>query len=406
MPGLGGGGEPCVLCNKRCYPAESMYTSSGQLFHQGCFRCTKCRRPLAQSTYAQDATSKRLYCQTHYKQLAAEVGIDAVARGGVDATQTALVETEKVRAIAEEMELLKVGSSVWIAVDELDAAQRDTLPANEPFCSAVISASADDDTFTVRRNDGGKPLTVPQGACSLADDVTNATVVDNLMLLHLTEPNLVHNLRCRFDERMIYTWTGEYELLALNPYEQLQGLYADCHPYVQSADAGVTGTGGNGKTPPHVYAVAERVYLGAAVRNAAQSIVVSGDSGAGKTETNKYLLEYLRWRSSRGGDAAGQAHAETICSSIMVANRLLECFGNAATVANDNSSRFGKYLQLGMGQTGAIARGGFRCFMLERSRVVRQRKGERNFHCFAYLLHGGSCQPPSPRPGAPHPSVS
>ena len=116
---LGGGGEKCILCVKTCFPAESMYTSSGSLFHQGCFRCTQCRRPLTLSTYAEDAATKRLYCQPHYNQLAQAAGLEAVARGGVDGTKSALVEKCKNVEIAEEVERLKVGSNVWVSVDEL-----------------------------------------------------------------------------------------------------------------------------------------------------------------------------------------------------------------------------------------------------------------------------------------------
>ena len=151
--------------------------------------------------------------------------------------------------------------------------------------------------------------------------------------------------------------------------------------------------------PPHSYAVAERVYrtLLEASSGAAQSVVVSGESGAGKTETNKHLISYLRWRagggSGGGGGGGGRGGGgERISRVLGVANVLLEALGNAKTTNNNNSSRFGKYLELAFSSGTSSAGGGaafegarLKTFLLEKSRVVRQAGPERNYHVF-YLL--------------------
>ena len=116
---------------------------------------------------------------------------------------------------------------------------------------------------------------------------------------------------------------------------------------------------------PHAYSVAERMYAGA-VRAVPQAVVVSGESGAGKTETNKHLLAYLRWRSGGSGGAEQQAIVERVTAGITAANRVLEALGNAKTQHNDNSSRFGKYLEVYLRETGVMERASFRCFLLER----------------------------------------
>ena len=179
------------------------------------------------------------------------------------------------------------------------------------------------------------------------------------------------------------TWTGFHELLAINPYEMLPKLYA-------LPDGDRDRRARFDDSQPHTYSVAERAYVGA-IHGEPQAVVVSGESGSGKTETNKHMLAFLRWRSSGACNASEQAAAERISSGIEVANRVLETLGNAKTTHNDNSSRFGKYMEVYLRPSGAIGRAVFKCFLLERSRIVRQATGERNFHVF-YALLGGAPQ--------------
>jgi hypothetical protein len=292
-PKLGGGGEKCVLCKATAFPAEQMRTATNQIYHSSCFRCTRCRRPLTPSTYAEDAATKRLYCLPHYKQLASQAGLAAVASGGIDASAGVLVSAQRKVELQEEAELLSVGSNVWLDVEALDAAQRGAL--TEPFASAVVKEALDEasQSFKVQLDKGGKQLRAAAAAVSLADRGTD--VVDNLQLLHLTEANLLHNLRSRFEKKQIYTWTGSHELLAINPYEHIKTVYelgGRAEPF--------------GVDRPHAYAVAERVHAGA-VGGTAQAVVVSGESGAHAPvpplaeRRNRSRRDERRRRVGRGG---------------------------------------------------------------------------------------------------------
>ena len=132
--------------------------------------------------------------------------------------------------------------------------------------------------------------------------------------------------------------------------------------------------------------MAERIFKALSDKGtAAQSVVVSGESGAGKTETNKHVMSYLRWRA--GDKSAGQA--DRISQVIGQSNVLLEALGNAQTTNNTNSSRFGKYLELAFApSSNSICGAKFKTFLLEKSRVAHQAPSERNFHAFYLLLAG------------------
>lgn len=202
---LGGGGNPCMLCGKRCYPAEEIRTTTDSLYHQECFRCTTCNRKLTKASYVEDHATKRPYCQAHYKQLAAAAGLAAVAQGGVDASAGTLVVEKKKEEELEDAERLEMGSAVNVSVDDLPEAQQKTVlgggpaAASEPFVSGVITA-IDDGTFSVEVDKLW--ISAPADAVSLAD-VDGTSKVDNLQLLHLTEANLLQNLRLRFGEQKI-----------------------------------------------------------------------------------------------------------------------------------------------------------------------------------------------------------
>lgn len=288
LSSLGGGGEKCILCSKTVFPAERLRTTTDQVYHQSCFRCTKCKRPLQMSTYAEDAGTKRLYCLPHYKQLAAAAGLESIARGGVDSSAGALVESKKEEAAREEVEQLIVGAAVWLSLDEMEPAAakaaKELQMRDEPYVAAEVMSLSDEYADIKLVGSTGKTIKVERRVVSMADK--GGVKVDNLQLLQLTEPNLISNLRDRFEASLIYTWTGDHELLAINPYCAMPALYD--MPAEQFDDS-----------MPHAYAVAERVYRGAA-GGSPQAVVVSGESGAGKTETNKHMIAYLRHRTAAG----------------------------------------------------------------------------------------------------------
>ncbi|KDP26440.1 hypothetical protein JCGZ_17598 [Jatropha curcas] len=197
-------------------------------------------------------------------------------------------------------------------------------------------------------------------------------VDDMTKLAYLHEPGVLQNLRSRYDMNEIYTYTGNI-LIAVNPFRKLPHLY-DSHMMAQYKGAGF------GELSPHPFAVADAAYRLMINEGISQSILVSGESGAGKTESTKLLMRYLAYM---GGRAA--AEGRTVEQQVLESNPVLEAFGNAKTVRNNNSSRFGKFVEIQFDQRGRISGAAIRTYLLERSRVCQVSDPERNYHCF-YML--------------------
>lgn len=196
---------------------------------------------------------------------------------------------------------------------------------------------------------------------------------DLATLPELTEEKLLSTLHTRYLELRVYTYIGDI-LIAVNPLQAL--------PLYGSEVSDVYSSRPLRLLPPHIFAVADRAYNALQTKSASsprsQCIVISGDSGAGKTESTKLLLRHLV-RRSRGNNQLSQ--------QILQVNPLLEAFGNAETVMNQNSSRFGKYIQLRFSD-GSVRGAKINEYLLEKSRVSHQDPGERNFHVFYYMLFG------------------
>ncbi|KAA3486140.1 myosin-17 [Gossypium australe] len=191
-------------------------------------------------------------------------------------------------------------------------------------------------------------------------------------LSYLHEPGVLHNLAMRYELNEIYTYTGNI-LIAINPFQRLPHLY-DTHMMEQYKGAGF------GELSPHVFAVADVAYRAMINEGKSNSILVSGESGAGKTETTKMLMRYLAYLGGRSG-----VEGRTVEQQVLESNPVLEAFGNAKTVRNNNSSRFGKFVELQFDKNGRISGAAVRTYLLERSRVCQISNPERNYHCF-YLL--------------------
>ncbi|XVF29233.1 hypothetical protein REPUB_Repub15cG0103400 [Reevesia pubescens] len=198
-------------------------------------------------------------------------------------------------------------------------------------------------------------------------------VDDMTKLAYLHEPGVLQNLRCRYDFNEIYTYTGNI-LIAVNPFRKLPHLY-DVHMMEQYKGAAF------GELSPHPLAVADSAYRLMINEGISQSILVSGESGAGKTETTKMLMRYLAYMGGR----ANKAEERSVEQKVLESNPILEAFGNAKTVRNNNSSRFGKFVELQFDQRGRISGAAIRTYLLERSRVCQVSDPERNYHCF-YML--------------------
>lgn len=201
-------------------------------------------------------------------------------------------------------------------------------------------------------------------------------VQDFVLLENYTDDNaFVENLRKRFQENLIYTYIGPV-VVSVNPYKDLD-LYT---PEVVEEYQNVNFY----ELPPHIFAIADTAFHSMREERRDQCILISGESGAGKTEASKKLLQYL---------AAASHHApsvENVKDRLLLSNPILEAFGNAKTNRNDNSSRFGKYMDVEFDFLGAPVGGHILNYLLEKSRVVHQNQGERNFHIFYQLLSGAS----------------
>ncbi|KAM0914352.1 hypothetical protein ACQ4PT_011551 [Festuca glaucescens] len=197
-------------------------------------------------------------------------------------------------------------------------------------------------------------------------------VDDMTKLSYLHEPGVLQNLAIRYELNEIYTYTGNI-LIAVNPFQRLPHLY-DPHMMQQYKGAPF------GELSPHVFAVADVAYRAMIHEGKSNSILVSGESGAGKTETTKMLMRYLAYL---GGRAATEGR--TVEQQVLESNPVLEAFGNAKTVRNNNSSRFGKFVEIQFDKQGRISGAAVRTYLLERSRVCQISDPERNYHCF-YLL--------------------
>ncbi|KAM6926565.1 unconventional myosin-Va-like [Lycodopsis pacificus] len=193
---------------------------------------------------------------------------------------------------------------------------------------------------------------------------------DLTALSYLHEPAVLHNLKVRFiDSKSIYTYCG-IVLVAINPYESLPIYEAD----IINAYSGQN----MGDMDPHIFAVAEEAYKQMARDERNQSLIVSGESGAGKTVSAKYAMRYFATVSCSSSETSVEER-------VLASNPIMEALGNAKTTRNDNSSRFGKYIEIGFNKKHCIIGANMRTYLLEKSRVVFQANDERNYHIFYQL---------------------
>jgi myosin-5 len=230
------------------------------------------------------------------------------------------------------------------------------------------------------------------------------SAVENLINLpHLHEPAILFSLQLRYTRDDIYTYTGPI-LIAVNPFKRLQ-LYTQetLQIYYNSGLLKSQGVDIGDPLPPHVYAIADAAYrdmmnivhgYGTSAKtkgsqvSANQSILISGESGAGKTESTKIVLKYL---TTVGNNNAGPDNElGSIMDKVLQSNPILEAFGNAKTLRNDNSSRFGKFIELQFSKRGYLIGGSISTYLLEKVRLPWQQYGERNFHIFYQLAAGAS----------------
>ncbi|XP_069767359.1 unconventional myosin-Ie isoform X2 [Narcine bancroftii] len=206
-------------------------------------------------------------------------------------------------------------------------------------------------------------------------NVKQSGVDDMVLLSKITEDGIVDNLKKRYMDDYIFTYIGPV-LISINPFKQM--------PYFGEKEIEMYQGAAPYENPPHIYALADTMFRNMIIDGENQCVIISGESGAGKTVAAKYIMGYIS-RVSGGGPKV--QHIKDI---ILQSNPLLEAFGNAKTVRNNNSSRFGKYFEIQFSPGGEPDGGKISNFLLEKSRVVARNLGERSFHIFYQLIEGAS----------------
>ena len=204
---------------------------------------------------------------------------------------------------------------------------------------------------------------------------------DMAELTHLNEASVVHNLSLRYQSDLIYTYSGLF-LVTVNPYCRLPIYGNDYVNMYKGQD--------RDDMKPHIFAMADGAFRNLVEEGENQSILVTGESGAGKTENTKKVIQYFA--SVATNDAprlrSSARQSENLSEQMLQANPILEAFGNAQTVRNHNSSRFGKFIRIEFTRSGQIAGAFIDWYLLEKSRIVKVNRSERNYHIFYQLLAG------------------
>uniref|UniRef100_A0A8B9N2A7 Myosin heavy chain 3 n=1 Tax=Accipiter nisus TaxID=211598 RepID=A0A8B9N2A7_9AVES len=229
--------------------------------------------------------------------------------------------------------------------------------------------AAQDGKITVETEDG-RTLVVKSDDVYAMNPPKFDRIEDVAMLTHLHEPAVLYNLKDRYSSWMIYTYSGLF-CVTVNPYKWLP-VY---NPEVVLAYRGKK----RQEAPPHIFSISDNAYQFMLTDRENQSILITGESGAGKTVNTKRVIQYF-------ATIAASGDLGTLEDQIISANPLLEAFGNAKTVRNDNSSRFGKFIRIHFGTSGKLASGDIETYLLEKSRVTFQLKAERSYHIFYQIL--------------------
>ncbi|KAF3698619.1 Unconventional myosin-X Unconventional myosin-10 [Channa argus] len=282
------------------------------------------------------------------------------------------------------------GDRVWLWEDE------QYLPSTVSSCSGGVVVFATDygQVYTYKQNALTRQKVQPMHHSNIKGVEDMATLED------LHDGAIMHNLFVRYQQRHIYTYIGSI-LAAVNPYQLLPGLYDGSAVEMYSRHR-------LGEISPHIFAIANECYSSLWKRLQNQCVLISGESGAGKTESTKLILKFLSAMSQHSLELSSRDRTSHVEEALLESSPIMEAFGNAKTVYNNNSSRFGKFVQLHFCQKGNIQGGRIidltltiyfaltgtflTTDLLEKNRVVRQNPGERNYHIFYALLAGTNNQ--------------
>uniref|UniRef100_A0A8C4XAJ4 Myosin-7 n=1 Tax=Erpetoichthys calabaricus TaxID=27687 RepID=A0A8C4XAJ4_ERPCA len=245
----------------------------------------------------------------------------------------------------------------------------------EEFVKGKI-ISRDGSKVTVETDDG-KTVTVKEDDVHPQNPPKFDKIEDMAMFTFLHEPAVLYNLKERYAAWMIYTYSGLF-CVTVNPYKWLPVYNAE----VVAAYRGKKRT----EAPPHIFSISDNAYQYMLTDRENQSILITGESGAGKTVNTKRVIQYFASIAAAGGKKEAVSSKGTLEDQIIQANPALEAFGNAKTVRNDNSSRFGKFIRIHFAASGKLASADIETYLLEKSRVVFQLKSERDYHIFYQIL--------------------
>ena len=250
------------------------------------------------------------------------------------------------------------------------------------FVKGWIVEDLPEDRVVLQLEDGGQREVstesldkVNPGKFDKADDMAELT--------HLNEASVIHNLHTRYQADLIYTYSGLF-LVAVNPYCTLP-IYGNDYVRLYKGQS-------REDSRPHIFAVADSAFRKLVEEGESQSILVTGESGAGKTENTKKVIQYLAAVATSETPMTGRSptrQLSNLSQQILRANPILEAFGNAQTVRNNNSSRFGKFIRIQFSRSGQVAGALIDWYLLEKSRVVKISRQERNYHIFYQLLASG-----------------
>uniref|UniRef100_A0A8B9CYS9 Myosin heavy chain 11 n=1 Tax=Anser brachyrhynchus TaxID=132585 RepID=A0A8B9CYS9_9AVES len=261
------------------------------------------------------------------------------------------------------------------------------VPSEKHGFEAASIKEEKGDEVTVELTENGKKVTLSKDDIQKMNPPKFSKVEDMAELTCLNEASVLHNLRERYFSGLIYTYSGLF-CVVINPYKQLP-IYSEKIIDMYKGKK-------RHEMPPHIYAIADTAYRSMLQDREDQSILCTGESGAGKTENTKKVIQYLAVvASSHKGKKDTMIkvqHFGELEKQLLQANPILEAFGNAKTVKNDNSSRFGKFIRINFDVTGYIVGANIETYLLEKSRAIRQAKDERTFHIFYYLIAGASEQ--------------
>ncbi|KAK9752704.1 Myosin head (motor domain) [Popillia japonica] len=199
-------------------------------------------------------------------------------------------------------------------------------------------------------------------------------------LTYLNDASVLHNLKQRYYHKLIYTYSGLF-CVAINPYKRFPVYTNRCAKLYRGKR--------RNEVPPHIFAISDGAYVAMLTNHQNQSMLITGESGAGKTENTKKVIAYFATvgasSTKKEKDPSGKG---TLEDQVVQTNPVLEAFGNAKTVRNDNSSRFGKFIRIHFGPTGKLAGADIETYLLEKARVISQQPLERSYHIFYQIMSG------------------